>query len=45
MLWRLEPNEPMARDRLPKVEENSTLSPPELAFALELELLPDLWMS
>jgi hypothetical protein len=45
MLWRLEPNDPMARDKLPKVEESSTLSPPELAFAVELAPLPDLWIS
>jgi len=35
----------MARDRLPIVDERSTLSPPELAVALEEELLPDFWAS
>jgi len=35
----------MARERLPNVEENSTLSPPAPAFALELEPPVDFWIS
>jgi hypothetical protein len=45
MLARLEPNDCIARDRLPIVDESSTVSPPALAVALEEELLPDFWTS
>jgi hypothetical protein len=45
MLARLEPNDCMARERLPIVDDSSTVSPPPLPAALELELFPDFWTS
>jgi len=45
VLCRLELLDSMARDRLPSVEESSTLSPPAFVFALELEPPLDFWIS